>query len=172
MSPIRLQKRPDGVVVLSGRSSLRLPGLQKQGEPSRSAAAKHFGIGASEGSCCLLLRAEFLGLLDDCLSMEFQLSLKRENLLLTRAHAASSALVRETSGGKRRGKPDSSVGWNWWTWSGSNRRPLPCHGSALPAAPQAHVWRDNSSIVVACGLFVKPGEDRLAEDRSGSRERS
>ena len=26
----------------------------------------------------------------------------------------------------------------WWTWSGSNRRPLPCHGSALPAAPQAH----------------------------------
>ena len=20
----------------------------------------------------------------------------------------------------------------WWTWSGSNRRPLPCHGSALP----------------------------------------
>jgi sulfur-carrier protein len=27
---------------------------------------------------------------------------------------------------------------SWWTWSGSNRRPLPCHGSALPAAPQAH----------------------------------
>src|SRR5947209_5423494 len=27
---------------------------------------------------------------------------------------------------------------DWWTWSGSNRRPLPCHGSALPAAPQAH----------------------------------
>jgi len=26
----------------------------------------------------------------------------------------------------------------WWTWSGSNRRPLPCHGSALPTAPQAH----------------------------------
>jgi hypothetical protein len=30
----------------------------------------------------------------------------------------------------------------WWTWSGSNRRPLPCHGSALPAAPQAHVRSD------------------------------
>ena len=29
----------------------------------------------------------------------------------------------------------------WWTWTGSNRRPLPCHGSALPTAPQAHVWR-------------------------------
>src|SRR5208282_289207 len=28
----------------------------------------------------------------------------------------------------------------WWTWSGSNRRPLPCHGSALPAAPQAHAF--------------------------------
>src|SRR6266403_445826 len=26
----------------------------------------------------------------------------------------------------------------WWTWTGSNRRPLPCHGSALPTAPQAH----------------------------------
>src|ERR1035438_413426 len=26
----------------------------------------------------------------------------------------------------------------WWTWPGSNRRPLPCHGSALPSAPQAH----------------------------------
>src|SRR5215475_4585685 len=29
----------------------------------------------------------------------------------------------------------------WWTWSGSNRRPLPCHGSALPAAPQAHAQK-------------------------------
>jgi hypothetical protein len=25
-------------------------------------------------------------------------------------------------------------GWkDWWTWSGSNRRPLPCHGVAIPA---------------------------------------
>src|SRR6516164_4548938 len=31
----------------------------------------------------------------------------------------------------------------WWTWSGSNRRPLPCHGSALPTAPQAHVFDFN-----------------------------
>ena len=31
---------------------------------------------------------------------------------------------------------------SWWTWSGSNRRPLPCHGSALPAAPQAHMRND------------------------------
>src|SRR5271169_4044661 len=30
------------------------------------------------------------------------------------------------------------LGEFWWTWPGSNRRPLPCHGSALPAAPQAH----------------------------------
>ena len=56
----------------------------------------------------------------------------------------------------------------WWTWSGSNRRPLPCHGSALPAAPQAHDWRDNSSIVVAYGLFVK----RQATRRIGDRGRS
>src|SRR5580658_6350355 len=47
---------------------------------------------------------------------------------------------------------------SWWTWSGSNRRPLPCHGSALPAAPQAHVWRDNSSIVAACGGQVNLGD--------------
>ena len=32
----------------------------------------------------------------------------------------------------------------WWTWSGSNRRPLPCHGSALPAAPQAHCQESTS----------------------------
>jgi hypothetical protein len=25
----------------------------------------------------------------------------------------------------------------WWTWRDSNPRPLPCHGSALPTAPQA-----------------------------------
>jgi hypothetical protein len=27
---------------------------------------------------------------------------------------------------------------DWWTWRDSNSRPLPCHGSALPTAPQAH----------------------------------
>jgi hypothetical protein len=32
----------------------------------------------------------------------------------------------------------------WWTWSGSNRRPLPCHGSALPAAPQAQVGQPDA----------------------------
>src|SRR5437879_13564925 len=26
---------------------------------------------------------------------------------------------------------------NWWTWPGSNRRPLPRHGSSLPVVPQA-----------------------------------
>ena len=35
--------------------------------------------------------------------------------------------------------PNLSCWEIWWTWSGSNRRPLPCHGSALPAAPQAHL---------------------------------
>src|SRR5581483_4686979 len=43
----------------------------------------------------------------------------------------------------------------WWTWSGSNRRPLPCHGSALPAAPQAHFGgRCNSPIFSAGEGFV------------------
>ena len=36
------------------------------------------------------------------------------------------------------GGTEKAVLSNWWTWSGSNRRPLPCHGSALPTAPQAH----------------------------------
>src|SRR6185312_1879261 len=38
-----------------------------------------------------------------------------------------------------------SCSGDWWTWSGSNRRPLPCHGSALPAAPQAHFSQRDSS---------------------------
>ena len=45
---------------------------------------------------------------------------------------------------------------SWWTWSGSNRRPLPCHGSALPAAPQAHSAGDNFYIVSGDSRFVKP----------------
>ncbi len=51
----------------------------------------------------------------------------------------------------------------WWTWSGSNRRPLPCHGSALPAAPQAHVEKTarcagnlSNSILAYPLLLVKP----------------
>src|SRR5256714_4123298 len=33
----------------------------------------------------------------------------------------------------------------WWTWPGSNRRPLPCHGSALPTAPQAHLLKGKAA---------------------------
>lgn len=45
----------------------------------------------------------------------------------------------------------------WWTWSGSNRRPLPCHGSALPTAPQAHVRRECNFIIVSGReQFVNP----------------
>src|SRR5690349_24809855 len=44
----------------------------------------------------------------------------------------------------------------WWTWSGSNRRPLPCHGSALPAAPQAHKGRSANSILADTYALVKP----------------
>src|SRR5215471_11674030 len=46
--------------------------------------------------------------------------------------------------GVEESKSSIATRWNdWWTWSGSNRRPLPCHGSALPAAPQAHVFDFN-----------------------------
>src|SRR5437667_11185463 len=51
----------------------------------------------------------------------------------------------------------------WWTWSGSNRRPLPCHGSALPAAPQAHlVERRNfpKLIFTHWKAIVKPNSRR------------
>ena len=43
----------------------------------------------------------------------------------------------------------------WWTWSGSNRRPLPCHGSALPAAPQAHATCSAISILTYPERTVK-----------------
>jgi hypothetical protein len=61
-----------------------------------------------------------------------------------------------------------SLRWiSWWTWSGSNRRPLPCHGSALPTAPQAHVRGTEScskkqptclirrSLIVAEGMQIR-----------------
>ena len=44
----------------------------------------------------------------------------------------------------------------WWTWSGSNRRPLPCHGSALPAAPQAHCYSTHRVGKIACNRFHSP----------------
>src|SRR5690348_1841417 len=50
---------------------------------------------------------------------------------------------------------------NWWTWSGSNRRPLPCHGSALPTAPQAHKgW-----------LFLFSPSKRQSSNRKGGTAR-
>ena len=45
---------------------------------------------------------------------------------------------RKIANPRQKGELLSVVKGFWWTWSGSNRRPLPCHGSALPAAPQAH----------------------------------
>src|SRR2546423_15344898 len=40
----------------------------------------------------------------------------------------------------------AGLSWEvWWTWSGSNRRPLPCHGSALPTAPQAHLLKGKAA---------------------------
>src|SRR6185437_12069550 len=54
-----------------------------------------------------------------------------------------------------------SCSGDWWTWSGSNRRPLPCHGSALPAAPQAHIWKECNSILTHAFALVKPCERHL-----------
>ena len=34
----------------------------------------------------------------------------------------------------------------WWSWGGSNPRPLECHSSALPAAPQPHTFCLNLNL--------------------------
>ena len=47
-------------------------------------------------------------------------------------------LFRDVEARKHFRKSMFCWGLFWWTWTGSNRRPLPCHGSALPTAPQAH----------------------------------
>ena len=55
----------------------------------------------------------------------------------------------------KRSKSSIATRWkDWWTWSGSNRRPLPCHGSALPTAPQAH--KCDHSILSKPEKIVKP----------------
>src|SRR5579875_1312618 len=65
----------------------------------------------------------------------------------------------------------------WWTWSGSNRRPLPCHGSALPAAPQAHardypIFMDGERFVnqpEAAPVRPAPATDRSVQARPARR---
>src|SRR5450432_1327818 len=52
----------------------------------------------------------------------------------------------------------------WWTWTGSNRRPLPCHGSALPTAPQAHVLRQTGKPRIE---KLDLGWDALAKSAPG-----
>src|SRR5438067_11601567 len=59
------------------------------------------------------------------INKELRLKPKRQKLLEISGHALRGGSAKVLKG--------------WWTWSGSNRRPLPCHGSALPAAPQAHI---------------------------------
>ena len=57
-----------------------------------------------------------------------------------------------------KGRDADLLSGNWWTWSGSNRRPLPCHGSALPTAPQAHfLERENCSNQLALSQFSLTG---------------
>src|ERR1700756_3645273 len=47
----------------------------------------------------------------------------------TEAEAASARGFPKISGQALRG--GSAKLKDWWTWSGSNRRPLPCHGSKV-----------------------------------------
>src|SRR5579863_10701265 len=53
--------------------------------------------------------------------------------------------------------------FNWWTWSGSNRRPLPCHGSALPNCATGPRGRDAT-------LLLSPLEEEssIAESLRGA----
>ena len=75
-------------------------------------------------------------------------------ILSLRADACRSLILELTSHHKPP-KTRVELCLIWWTWSGSNRRPLPCHGSALPAAPQAH-FGGVLSIVIDRIHFVKP----------------
>ncbi len=34
-----------------------------------------------------------------------------------------------------------SLGFSWWTWPGSNRRPPACKAGALPAELHAHIYQ-------------------------------
>ena len=52
-----------------------------------------------------------------------------------------------------------------WTWPGSNRRPPPCRGGALPAAPQAHGRAPPSRT----GCLLLPGQAGCRLPRARSR---
>src|SRR5258708_38886448 len=68
----------------------------------------------------------------------------------------------------------------WWTWSGSNRRPLPCHGSALPncatgphaAGRQLHYclcWGQiRQSAVNRCGAHPSSASPKLSASQCRS----
>jgi hypothetical protein len=74
-----------------------------------------------------------------------------------------SAPSEEESTFRGRLKTSAKKGVIWWTWSGSNRRPLPCHGSALPncaTGPRAEGC--NSFIVSAAEGFVNARAGRSA----------
>src|SRR5438067_5169214 len=85
------------------------------------------------------------------INKELRLKPKRQKLLEISGHAlrgGSAKLLKD-----------------WWTWSGSNRRPLPCHGSALPAAPQAHSGtksgRFRSGVIIDCRVVALVRQTRL-----------
>ena len=51
----------------------------------------------------------------------------------------------------------------WWTWSGSNRRPLPCHGSALPSCATGPLW-EKRGIELLQFSPTFPGESNSSRD--------
>lgn len=46
--------------------------------------------------------------------------------------------------------------WLWWSLSGLNRRPLPCHGSALPTELRPHVFCRTRRPVLALVAGLEP----------------
>ena len=62
----------------------------------------------------------------------------RSRCTTSRSKKSCKPTSAATNSSRENQNPASEALRIWWTWSGSNRRPLPCHGSALPAAPQAH----------------------------------
>ena len=64
---------------------------------------------------------------------------------------------RKVSGRRQRGRSNPVLLTNlagnreveWWSRSGSNRRPLECHSSALPTELRPHEWRGLRNIATA-----------------------
>src|SRR6202035_1098492 len=90
----------------------------------------------------------------------------------SRSNRARCSPTRTTRG-QSTGREKSRLNEGWWTWSGSNRRPLPCHGSALPAAPQAHSLKGRRPVFERLNHFLAvvtgSSNQRLRESKDSTR---